>query len=143
MALEEALIEATRFFTRDVLGSEAELFENCPLNPAWAAAVHTQGDENWRVTVYITQPSLEKMAFLFLNEEQPDSEALTDLIKEIANLIVGRAKVTAAGRGVNFNITTPKFEGDQTPVCNAADKRISFQFEGNPFTITAHKVANA
>lgn len=140
MALEEALIEATRFFTRDVLGAEAELFDSCPLTHSWAACVHTEGDENWRVTVHIAQPSLEKMAFLFLNEEQPDGEVLTDLIKEISNLIVGRAKVTAAARGVNFNITTPDFKGDAVSICRGADKCINFQFEGDIFTITAHKV---
>lgn len=141
MALEEALIEATQFFTRDVLGTEAELFDSCPLNHAWAADIRTQGDENWRVTVHIARPSLEKMAYLFLNEEEPDGEVLSDLIKEITNLIVGRAKVTAASRGVNFNITTPDFKGDTIPVCANAEKRINFQFEGDVFTITAHKVA--
>lgn len=140
MALEEALIEATRFFTRDVLGTEAELFDDtCPHREAWTATIDTTGDENWRVTVQIARHSLEKMAYLFLNEESPDEEALTDLIQEIANLIVGRAKVVAASKGVGFNISTPDFKGEQAPVCDAADKRINFLFEGDVFTIAAHK----
>lgn len=139
MALEKALIEATEFFVQDVLSAKTTIFDSCALGHAWASSITTRGDEAYKITIFIADRSLEKMAFLFLNEENADMEVKTDLIKEICNLIVGKAKVVAQEAGMNFEISTPTFEGDKERVCNNADKNINFLFEEEVFTITAHK----
>lgn len=76
------------------------------------------------------------MAYLFLFEEEPTDEILCDLIKEIANLIVGKAKVVASENGLCVDITTPNF------ICEDAqaiqnDIEINFMFEGEIFSIAA------
>ena len=140
--LENALTEATKFFVNDVLGSNADIFESCVLGHAWAASITTKGDKECKITVYIADKSLTKMAFLFLYDENPDIETKTDLIKEIANLIVGKAKVLASEHNMSFDISTPTFEGDKERVCEKADKSINFLFEEEVFSITAHKATS-
>lgn len=139
MALQSALIEATQFFTRDVLATEVELFDTCPLTKAWVASIDITGDENGQVAVHIPEKSLRKMAVLFLFEEDPSHETLSDLIGEIANLIVGRAKVTAQAKGVGFDISTPNFHGHEKSVTTGADRHINFLFEEEVFSITFHE----
>lgn len=132
--LKESLIEATKFFAKDVLDSEVTLFESCPMDSFYAAKIDIQGDESHSVTVYINQKSLEKMAYLFLFEENPDKEVLEDLIKEITNLIVGKAKVVASAGGFNFDISTPTFISDSTNVAEN-DMEINFLFDNEVFSI--------
>lgn len=141
MLLEKALKEATVFFVNDILGAKADLFQSCALGSAWAASIAIKGDKECKITIYIADKSLTKMALLFLNEENPDMETKADLIKEITNLIVGKAKVVAQSEGMMFDIGTPTFEGDQKRVCHLADKSINFLFEDEVFTITAHKAS--
>lgn len=134
--LRESLIEATQFFAKDVLASEVSLFESCPMGSFYAAQIAIQGDANYQIAVYINKESLVKMAYLFLFEENPDEATLTDLIKEIANLIVGKAKVIAAAGGLNFDISTPDFISDNTSV-SENDLEINFMFEDQVFSIAA------
>ncbi len=134
--LKESLIEATQFFAKDVLGSEVSLFESCPMDSFYAAQIAINGDANYRVAVYINKESLTKMAYLFLFEEDPDDATLKDLIKEVTNLIVGKAKVIAAGSGLNFDISTPDFISDNTTV-SENDMEINFMFEDHVFSIAA------
>lgn len=136
LMLKKALIDATHFFVKDVLDSEVSLFESCPINSYYAAAIDIRGDANHSVTVYINKKSLAKMAYLFLFEENPDNDVLKDLIKEITNLIVGKAKVLAADAGLNFDISTPRFISDNTTV-DQNDLEINFMFENEIFSIAA------
>ena len=134
--LKEVLIESTEFFAKNVLDREVTLYESCSLEPAYAASIDIHGDENAVVTVFVREKSLRTMAFLFLYEEEPTDEVLEDLIREIANIVVGRAKVTASERhGVKFDISTPTFHGDDArPGEN--DMEITFLFEEEIITIT-------
>lgn len=134
--LKESLIDATKFFAKDVLNTEVSLFESCPMDSFYAAKIAINGDANYHVTVYINRESLSKMAYLFLFEEDPDDATLTDLIKEITNLIVGKAKVIAAAGGLNFDISTPDFISDSTTV-GENDMEINFMFEDQVFSIAA------
>lgn len=134
--LKESLIEATQFFAKDVLGTEVSLFESCPMDTFYAAKIAINGDANYEVTVYINKESLSKMAYLFLFEENPDEATLTDLIKEITNLIVGKAKVIAAAGNLAFDIATPEFISDSTGV-SENDIEVNFMFEDQVFSIAA------
>lgn len=134
--LKKSLIEATHFFAKDVLNSEVSLFESCPTDSFYAAQIDINGDANQTISVYINHNSLAKMAYLFLFEEDPTHDVLEDLIKEIANLIVGKAKVVAADLGLHFDISTPRFLSSDTKV-DASDMEINFIFEGDIFSIAA------
>jgi len=133
--LKETLIESTHFFAKEVLDTEVELYESCSLLPGYAANITIEGDENLTISIHILPKSLKKMAYLFLFEENPDEEILQDLICEITNLIVGRAKVYAAERHkLHFNISTPNYLG-QDVIIKQNDFEINFTFEDEVFSI--------
>lgn len=134
--LKEVLIESTEYFTKKVLAKEVTLYESCSLEPAYASSIQIHGDENYDITVFVREKSLKTMAFLFLYDDAPTEEVLQDLMNEIANIVVGRAKVTAAEKyQVKFDISTPDYRGnDQRPGEN--DFEITFLFEEELMTIT-------
>ncbi|MDR2638220.1 MAG: chemotaxis protein CheX [Helicobacteraceae bacterium] len=140
MGLEEALIEAAAYFVRETLGGEAKQALSTPRKRAWAASVDTTNGERRRVSAYISKPSLKQMAKLFLNEESPTDEVLRDLIGEIANLIVGRAKALASDRGFKFDMSPPRFEGKAVTIGKNADKNLHFTFAKDAFTISASRI---
>ena len=64
-----------------------------------------------RVYVCPSNGFAQRISTLFLEEDQSDEETLVDMTLEIANLIVGSAKVVAEELGENpFVIKTPHFE---------------------------------
>lgn len=134
--LKKALIEATYFFAKNALNSDVTLFESCPIDKYYAASIDVFGDENHSIFIYINKNSLKKMAYLFLFEEEPTDEVLRDLIKEIANLIVGKAKVVAGENGLYVDIATPNFICEDTQAIQN-DIEINFMFEGEIFSIAA------
>lgn len=134
--LKKSLIEATHFFAKNILDSDVSLFESCPVDRYYAASITINGQLNHTVTVYINRKSLCKMAYLFLLEDNPTEEILSDLIKEITNLIVGKAKVLASGNGLSFDISTPSFLSD-TELVSDNDLEINFMFEDEIFSIAA------
>jgi CheY-specific phosphatase CheX len=140
MSLEEALTEAAAHFVRETLGGEAKTASFTPRKRAWAASVDTIGGERLRVSAYISKPILKRMAKLFLNEESPNDEVLRDLIGEIANLIVGRAKALASDRGLKFDISPPRFEGKAANIGKNADKNLHFAFADDTFTISKSRI---
>ena len=57
---------------------------------------------------------------------------IEDLSKEIANLIVGNAKVLASDEDIHFDITTPKFHKH---INMDYDKKIDLSIQGKCFSI--------
>jgi CheY-specific phosphatase CheX len=133
--LKDALIKSTQNFTKEVLDAETPVYESCPLYHAYSASIEIEGDENYHIAVHIAEKSLKKMAYLFLFEENPDAETLEDLIKEISNIIVGKAKLHASQSGLSFTIKTPQFLGANIPI-EQNDFDINFTFEDEIFSIT-------
>jgi CheY-specific phosphatase CheX len=140
MSLQESLIEAVDHFARVTLNGEAKETATIRRKRAWTASVETIGEEKWLVFVHVSKPSLVKMAALFLNENAPNDEILRDLIGEIANLIVGRAKVTAAERGLTFSIAAPRFEGKAKAIAKNAEIKLYFALFDDTIGISARKV---
>lgn len=48
---------------------------------------------------------------ILLMDHNPDENTLGDLCKELANIVVGVAKVVASDMGIDFHISTPTFLG--------------------------------
>ena len=64
-----------------------------------------------RVYIASDQKFMQKVSFLFLEEEESDEETLIDMTLETANLIIGSAKVLAEEAQKNpYTIQTPHFE---------------------------------
>ncbi|MDR2153093.1 MAG: chemotaxis protein CheX [Helicobacteraceae bacterium] len=137
MSLEEALIEAAEHFAKETLGCGAKLTASTPRKRAWTASVDAIGDKKWSVKAHAPKPVLKQMAKLFLNEESPSDDDLRDLIGEIANLVAGRAKAVASDRGLQFDISPPRFEGKSKPIAKDADINLHFAFADDVFTISA------
>ena len=68
-------------------------------------------------TIYIlaSTPLLTLLAQNLLFEDNPDAATLQDMAKELANLIVGKAKVLSQEKGQAASISTPLFCGQISP----------------------------
>ncbi len=62
-------------------------------------------------TLWLQKPTLKKVSALLLFENDPDEETLEDLASELANFIVGHAKMLASDRSIPCTIATPEFAG--------------------------------
>ncbi len=71
-------------------------------------------------------------AMLF--DDNPTKDDLYDLSKEIANLVIGHAKVLLAEQGVHIQINTPSFLGEIT-LSNPDLKGIHFAIEEGKFSM--------
>ena len=76
-------------------------------------------------TIYIlaSTPLLTLLAQNLLFEDNPDAATLQDMTKELANLIVGKAKVLSQESGQTASISTPLFCGKMSP--DAAQDSVS------------------
>ncbi len=111
------------FLNELLLSSIHEVFENhfsmplkpCPSVPAeegYAAAIPFSDAEGEKeALIWLQRPLLEKIALLLLGEESPDGATLADLAAEVANFVVGHAKMEASDKNIAFTMGTPHFEG--------------------------------
>ncbi len=68
----------------------------------------------YRVFIAANETFIQSVATLFLEEKKSDEETLKDMTLEIANLIIGSAKVLAEKSENPYNIGRPSFEGITT-----------------------------
>ncbi|GHV04406.1 hypothetical protein AGMMS50229_05730 [Campylobacterota bacterium] len=144
MTFKTSLQEAAAYFVHDVLSENIEEVASTTRKRAYAASIEANGDgqrQKWIVSAFIAKPSLKKMALTFLNDPEADNETLSDLIKEIANIIVGRTKVIAAEKGLGFDISTPSFVGVAKPIPSDSDFQLHFKFGSDIWTIAVKKAA--
>ena len=71
----------------------------------------SDGSGDYVADVWIEEPALKEVANILLFEEEPDRETLEDLTAELANFIVGHAKMVASDRNLPYRIETPVFTG--------------------------------
>ena len=77
------------------------------------AYIDIQRDDSKKFRVYIAPDEgfAQRVSKLYLEEDESDEETLKDMTLELANLIVGSAKVIAEEANINpFTISTPNFE---------------------------------
>jgi len=73
--------------------------------------ITTQNDEKFRVYIASDTAFMQRVSYLFLEEQESDEETLIDMTLETANLIIGSAKVLAEEENKNpYVISTPHFE---------------------------------
>jgi chemotaxis protein CheY-P-specific phosphatase CheC len=105
----------------------------CKTNPkkGYVAKISINGDENRDIFVVIPKIKLDYIAELWFGDKNNyDKE---DLIKEIANQIIGNAKIIAAKKGINFNISTPQYLGEYKKI--DFDTILKFKFKNRCFFI--------
>ncbi len=70
----------------------------------------TQDATQYRVYIASDEAFMQRVSYLFLEEEESDEETLVDMALETANLIIGSAKVIAEELDENpYTISTPHF----------------------------------
>jgi len=73
--------------------------------------INTLEKKNFRVYIAADEAFMQRVSYLFLEEDSSDEETLIDMTLETANLIIGSAKVLAEEEEINpYTIATPHFE---------------------------------
>ncbi len=87
--------------------------KNRPARSGYRAAIpfSCEREGHMVATLWLQKPTLKKVSSILLFENDPDEDALEDLTSELANFIVGHAKMIASDRGIPCTIATPRFDG--------------------------------
>jgi len=111
---------------------EAEISE-CKATPkkGYMAKISISGDENMDIFIVLPKAKLDYIAELWFGDKNDYDKV--DLTKEIANQIVGNAKIVAAKKGINFDISTPEYLGEYKKV--DFDDILKFKFKNRCFFV--------
>jgi len=107
--------------------------EDCKVKPhkGYVAKISTNGDYNFDIYVVVPKVKLDYIAELWFGDSEEYD--IDDLTKEIANLIVGNAKVIAQNKNINFDISTPEYIGEYDKI--DYDDIIKMKFKNRCFYI--------
>ena len=130
--MEKFFIEAAKNFAKSI-GAEIDHCEE-KVREGFISEIDIRGDENLDIFLILPKDVLDIVSELLFGDIDYD---VADLAKEIANLIVGNAKVLASEEDIHFNITTPKFHDN---VDLSYDKRIDLSIKGKCFSILFKEV---
>jgi chemotaxis protein CheY-P-specific phosphatase CheC len=105
----------------------------CKANPkkGYVAKISINGDENMDIFVVVPEKKLDYIAELWFGDS--DDYDKEDLTKEIANQIVGNAKIIASKKGINFDISTPEYLGEYKNI--KYDNILKYKFKNRCFYI--------
>lgn len=106
------LITAAHNFAQHQLEAASTLLHDLPEVRTLIAYIDItdQAGAAHRAYVACDETLMRSIASLFLGEEESDESTLRDVALEVANMVIGSAKVISEERGINpFNITTPHF----------------------------------
>jgi len=110
----KSIVEAAKNFTEHQIRSSFTLKKSIDKKTRTLIAfidIEREDDKKCRVYVAADEAFVQKVAELFLEEQESDAQTLQDMILETANLIVGSAKVLAQeSDDINFTIKTPHFD---------------------------------
>ena len=126
--MQNILKEAIKNYIESI---EAEVSE-CKSNPkkGYVAKISVNGDLNYDIFVVLPENKLKYISNLWFGDGDFDAD---DLTKEIANLIVGNAKVVAEKKGIKFDISTPEFLGEYENI--EYDDILKYKFKNRCFYI--------
>ena len=130
--MEKFFIKAAENFAKSI-GAEINHCEN-EIKEGFISEIDIRGDENIDIFLILPKDVLDAVSELLFGDTDYDIE---DLSKEIANLIVGNAKVLASEENIHFDITTPKFHKN---IDLDYDKKINLSIKGKCFSILFKEV---
>ena len=125
--MERFFIKAAENFAKSI-GAEIDHCKN-ETTEGFVSQIEIRGDENLDIFLILPKDVLDTVSELFFGDRDYDVE---DLAKEIANLIVGNAKVLASEEEIHFDISVPKFLNN---VDIDYTKRIDLSLKGKCFSI--------
>jgi len=125
--MEKFFIKAAENFSNS-LGLSFDKCKN-EVKEGFVSKIEINGDLNFDVYILIPKKTLDLVSISLFGDDDYD---LADLTNEIANLIIGNAKVVAAEEGVSFNISTPEFL-DKEKI--DYDKKVDLSIDNECFSI--------
>ena len=130
--MEKFFVEAARNFAKSI-GAD---INHCKkeIKEGFISEIDIRGDENLNIFLTLPKDVLDNVSELLFGDIDYDVE---DLSKEIANLIVGNAKVLASEEDIHFDITTPKFLDS---INIDYDKRLDLSIHDKCFSILFKEV---
>lgn len=130
----EILHQAVMQAFSDTFGAEITR-DTHPIKTGFVSKIHIIKDGN-RLPVFfiIKEPFLKELANILLFEENPDQETLRDLSCELANIVVGSAKVIAGKQNLSIDISTPEFHSE-TGYDEPLHETLNYQFADSKCTL--------
>ena len=125
--MEKFFVKAAENFAKSI-GAEINHCEN-EVKEGFISEIDIRGDENIDIFLVLPKDVLDSVSELLFGDTDYEIE---DLSKEIANLIVGNAKVLASEENIHFDINTPKFHES---IDVDYDKKIDLSIKGKCFSI--------
>ncbi|NPA30317.1 MAG: chemotaxis protein CheX [Epsilonproteobacteria bacterium] len=120
---------------RQHLGIQTQPCKSRPKGKGYMAAIPFSYEGRAQEAIlWIQAKTLKKTAEVLLFEENPDEETLKDLCAELANFVVGHAKMAASDRQIACEMGTPRFLG-HGPL-PAGTRRLLFKIEGRCMALT-------
>ena len=108
----KAIDKATKSFCRDIIGLEVQVGKSMGKNFYGAAIALNQGDIETQWYLLFKKDTLNQFAKVLLSENHLNEDDLDDLVKEVANMIIGSAKVILEkDSNINLKLSTPDFLG--------------------------------
>ena len=130
--MEKFFVTAAENFAKSI-GAEIDRCES-EIKEGFVSEIDIRGDENLDIFIILPKDVLDTVSELLFGDTDYDIE---DLSKEIANLIVGNAKVLASEENIHFDISTPKFH---KKIDLDYDKKINLSIKGKCFSILFKEV---
>ena len=107
-------LKATENFFRDILSLDIKKCKNTKAKDFFCSQINFfKADRKLTFNFYFKKETLKNISEILLFEREIDEKSMKDLTNEIANLIIGSAKVLAENEDEKsrFKISTPKFIG--------------------------------
>jgi hypothetical protein len=105
------MIEIIKKSVKNYLESLEADFNECQdknIN-GYVSKIEISGDKNADIYLVVPRKKLEYISEYWFGDQNFEEK---DLTNEIANLIIGNAKIIAGENNVNFNISIPEFIGE-------------------------------
>ncbi len=136
--MKKAIEEATKYFCEEILDFDIKDAKTIGKDLYGASIpIYEDGKEtNWYL--FFKKDTLNEVAKVLLFEDNLNEDDLDDLLKEISNLIIGKAKVLLEEKNHSntYEIDTPEFLGKiSEPFPIKLKNKMVFKFKNRTFLI--------
>jgi CheY-specific phosphatase CheX len=126
------MIDIIKKSVKNYLESLEADFDECKDNNinGYVSKIQIEGDKKADIYVVVPRKKLEYISEYWFGDQNFEEK---DLTNEIANLIVGNAKVIGDEKNIHFNISTPEFLGEYKNI--DYDDVLSFKYKNVCFYV--------
>ncbi|WP_024953882.1 chemotaxis protein CheX [Sulfurospirillum arcachonense] len=109
----DAIDKATTKFCSEIIGLKIDPAKTVGKNFYGAAIAMYENNTEYQWYLLFKKSTLNEFAKVLLFEDNLNEDDLDDLVKEVANMIIGSAKVILEEKNINntYKISTPDFLG--------------------------------